>query len=71
MESGPAEVSDECRKHKRGENTRGNFPPLVSGGSPEKIFELSTPLRAFKCILEAFAGARISVILAKNLASLT
>ena len=52
MESGPAEVSDECWRHERGggggggEHERG-ISSGVRGSSPEKIFELSTPVRAF------------------------
>ena len=68
MESGPAEVSGECRRHESGaERERGT--PLVRGIrgiSPENIFELSTPIRAFKCILEAFGDQNF-----KNLVSLT
>ena len=43
VESGPAEVSGECRRHERG------IPPLVRGlgDLPDKMFELSTPVRAF------------------------
>ena len=51
VESGPAEASGKCRRHESGEGTRGWSPPLVSGGRvgdlPEKIFELSMPVRSF------------------------
>ena len=43
FKSGPAEEVIECRRHERGERTRGGiFPPLVRGvwgASPEKFFE--------------------------------
>ena len=51
VESGPAEVSGECRRHERGESTRGGISPSHKEGgrgvSPEKIFELSTYVRVF------------------------
>ena len=31
VESGPAKISGECRRHEKGESTGGGFPPLVSG----------------------------------------
>ena len=78
MESGPAEVSGQCRRHESREGVglggvesmREGFSPLIRGfrGSPPRNF---LNYRRLYVRFNAFWGARISVILAKNLASLT
>ena len=73
VESGPAEISSECRRHERGRAQEGGFPPSRKGvggfaGFPQRKFLNYVRFNAFWKLLQ---GARISVILAKNLASLT
>ena len=74
VESGPAEISGECRRHEKGESTGGGFPPLVSGwfgGFPPRKFLNYRRLYVRFIAFWKHLGARISVILAKNLVSLT